>query len=797
MAVFNYKKFKVSLRADSKKTQGLHVGDIVRRQYFDGRNVIYSLMAVLETGTDANDQAYFIGALLEGDEPQQTEILDFARITNLFDTDRSGALYLTASDSQAPYMDVIDGIGRNASLSWPVNVAVPMNEDPQSQYILEDSTLATTSYTKYYLGNSRILHITKNSTAGTVRLKQDFYKYVANPNRVLISYKIKASKAITATTSLEYVDGVRIDGQIDVNVTTDWSYQFHAITVDWSGRHLRSVKIALPNLDDGDEVWIADFNIILLSSVANFGDASQMRLGRLDGMSDPVFGRLNGYGGYLQKLFTSGSAHISGTLTAGDENGFGATFYAGKIHRNVLINSLAPTITGDADIEENVINPTGVGNVYRFDDMITITAQVKAWYQEHIGDQYTFSFWAYAMNPCQITVRQNGFIVGTLQIEAQELNAWKRHSITFDLLEPSSATEPLTISLTPTFSSADDDEISSDATVIAADTRIEYEDALLFSAPQLEYGSLTTQYQATDSILDDTDDYGAWFNRGGIGGTIQNPLLKLNFDGQGSIGTRTRSFLLRIDGSGYFANQNISWNAEGHVTFGEHVTLDWSNLTEDAQKSIIGRKVTISGNDTIVVVKGGNSGFDAYSPENLQLVTSFQNFTADEASFQWQYKNSSGNWVNIDGATSSSYTVGPLSSLWNDDNVIELRIQVTVASMVIYDNYTVRKMFVSGYEVRITSNSGVSFHNGNCQTTLQAKVYYRGEEVTDLTGFAFLWHKYTLPSTAEDTQFWTDHPELNRSSDTLVLNYAIGSQDRFVCVVSTTDMFTYDFPISF
>lgn len=797
MAVFNYKKFKVSLRADSKKTQGLHVGDIVRRQYFDGRNVIYSLMAVLETGTDANEQAYFIGALLEGDEPQQTEILDFARITNLFDTDRSGALYLTASDSEAPYMDVIDGIGRNASLSWPVNVAVPMNEDPQSQYILEDSTLATTSYTKYYLGNSRILHITKNSTAGTVRLKQDFYKYVANPNRVLISYKIKASKAITATTSLEYVDGVRVDGQVDVNVTTDWTYQFHAITVDWSGRHLRSVKIALPNLDDGDEVWIADFNIILLSSVANFGDASQMRLGRLDGMSDPVFGRLNGYGGYLQKLFTSGSAHISGTLTAGDENGFGATFYAGKIHRNVLINSLAPTISGDVEIDTDIINPTGVGNVYRFDDTITITAQVKAWYQEHIGDQYTFSFWAYAMNPCQVTVRQNGFIVGTLQIEAQELNAWKRHSITFDLLEPSSVNEALTISLTPTFSSAGDDEISSDATIIAADTVVEYDDALLFSAPQLEYGSLTTQYQATDSILDDTNDYGAWFNRGGIGGTIQNPLLKLNFDGQGSIGTRTRSFLLRIDGSGYFANQNISWNSEGHVVFGENVLLDWSNLTENAQKSIIGRKVTISGNDTIVVVKGGNSGFDAYSPENLQLVTTFQNFTADEASFQWQYKNSSGNWVNIDGANSSTYTVGPLSSLWNEDNVIELRIQVTVASMVIYDNYTVRKMFVSGYEVRITSNSGVSFHNGNCQTTLQAKVYYRGEEVTDLTGFAFLWHKYTLPSTSEDTQFWTDHPELNRSSDTLVLNYAIGSQDRFVCVVSTTDMFTYDFPISF
>ena len=30
-------------------------------------------------------------------------------------------------------------------------------------------------------------------------------------------------------------------------------------------------------------------------------------------------------------------------------------------------------------------------------------------------------------------------------------------------------------------------------------------------------------YQATDEALSYTDDYGAWFNKGGIGGTIQNP----------------------------------------------------------------------------------------------------------------------------------------------------------------------------------------------------------------------------------------------------------------------------------
>lgn len=71
------------------------------------------------------------------------------------------------------------------------------------------------------------------------------------------------------------------------------------------------------------------FQYHLLSS-ANFGDASKIRVGKLNGITDPVFGQLEGYGGYLQKLFASKSAHISGTLTAGDENGFAATFYAGK-----------------------------------------------------------------------------------------------------------------------------------------------------------------------------------------------------------------------------------------------------------------------------------------------------------------------------------------------------------------------------------------------------------------------------------------------------------------------------------
>ena len=129
-----------------------------------------------------------------------------------------------------------------------------------------------------------------------------------------------------------YVNDSKSDTEnpIEVQFGNEWKYYFHAITVDWSGRHLRTLKMNLGSMHVDEEVWISDFNIILLSSVANFKDASKTRIGRLDGVVDPVFGRLEGYGGYLQKLFASQSAHISGTLTAGDENGFGSSFYAGK-----------------------------------------------------------------------------------------------------------------------------------------------------------------------------------------------------------------------------------------------------------------------------------------------------------------------------------------------------------------------------------------------------------------------------------------------------------------------------------
>lgn len=101
MSLLNYNKYKICISPKSAKRQGLCMGDVVRRQYFDGKNVVYSLMTVLETGIDTittlegeeQESAYFIGALLDGDIPQNGQILDFVRVTSLFDKDRSGAMY--------------------------------------------------------------------------------------------------------------------------------------------------------------------------------------------------------------------------------------------------------------------------------------------------------------------------------------------------------------------------------------------------------------------------------------------------------------------------------------------------------------------------------------------------------------------------------------------------------------------------------------------------------------------------------------------------------------------------------
>lgn len=781
MSVFSFKKYKVSLKSDSKKTQGLRTGDIVRRQYFDGKNVIYSLMCVLDYGIDKNivddevkEQAYFIGALLEGDPPQSNEILDFMRVTSLFDVDRLGALYLTASDDQAPYMDVIDGIGRNSSLCWPESIGDTEYTDSQTQYIIKGSDYVSSEYIKSETDNYRICHIIKNQTSysGFIGLQQDFYQYVANPNRVLVSYKIRSNRDLNnIKCSLEYVDGSRVDGEVTVSSGTDWQYKLHTITVDWSGRHLRAMKLNLnDSLVAGDEVWVSDLNVILLSSVSSYKDASQIRIGKMDGVNDPVFGKLEGYGGYMQKLYASQSAHISGTLTAGDENGFGSTFYAGKIHKNAFINSLNVNFTTEVQVNNDIINPTGVGNVYSFSREVTSIAQTNEWLINKVGAKYCLSFWMFVENPCSLSILQNGQLIGNLSFGENQTHKWMRQKVVFDILPPLSTDELLFLSLVPSFKGNQDS--LPDGSNIAH-----------FTSPQLEQGSYATQYQPTDDILEYDEDYGAWFSRGGIGGTIQNPLLQLNYDNQGSIGTRTKSFLLRLDGSGYLANKNINWDAEGKVNFGEDVTLNWDNLGQDTKDELAVKSVHITGGNQFNIIKNSITGNVSYSPSTIRLNVSSIGFPLNNGEITWYFLNRDGVYVSIPNEKSQTLVVNPNSKYWLDNDVCQLKCVVTFNRIEYSDTILIQKKFVEGYDVVISSTEGVFYKNGVCQTLLKADVYYNGILISDSEAtdkFNFAWKRYSLDG--EEITDWST--ETDRYNPAISLNTRFNNQQKFTCEIT-------------
>lgn len=562
MAAISLHKYKISISEESKHTQGLQVGDIVRRQYKDGNNIIYSLMCVTETGSESGRE-YFIGVLLDGDVPSTGQVLDFVRVTNLYNANRLGALYLTASDESAPYMDVIDGIAVEQSLCYPVSNNDYSYEDGFAQYVIQGKDhLKSTSYTQSGLGNiQRICDMTFKSSAVSsdsyVGISQDIDDNLQVGEVVLIGFHIKANRALTGAKLLfEYQDHSVSDAEITIPriPTSDYVYMVFAVSVDNSAAYKRNMTIDFrnANIQEDDSVSIANLNIIRLSSVANFKGGTKARVGKLNGIVDEVFGSLHDYGVYSQRFFASKAVNIAGTLTAGDENGSGATFYAGKIHKNVFIDSLNLSgCSGYTAISNE--SPTGLGKSVTGAALV-FEAQTKAWADAHKGIAYTLSFYAKSSNADYITIYQGEDTLGGIRIEADD--SWHRYSFTFNLMEYDS-NENLAFTLST-------------------------ESSVIISSLQLETGKYATQYQATDTTLSYSDEYGAWFCRGGVGGTIQNPLLR--FGNDGSISSRGDLFHINADGTGYFVGGAFTWNAQGIQL--RQLVLTWDQLDSSIKNRI-------------------------------------------------------------------------------------------------------------------------------------------------------------------------------------------------------------------
>lgn len=570
MAVIDYRKFKVLIDADSPKVQGLRTGDIVRRLYFDGNRVVYTLMCVLgngvesvadESGERIISRPYFIGALLEGDAPESGQILDFIRMTNIVDTERGGSVCLNSLGQHPSHIDAIDDIGRSCSLCWPDALAEDfVRPDPARQYVVSGQA----EYLPELDGNRRVCHITGTRTSdqqgSAVGIIQEFHRNVSEGDRILVSYKVRAGRDMEVLATFSTSGEAGEPPTERLAVTDGWTYSLHVFSIESQGYMPRTIGLSVEGFTGSDEVWIADLNVILLSSLSSFSDSSLARLGRLDGIADPVFGRAQGYGGHFRRMFATGASHVSGTLTPGDAYGFGSTFYAGRIHRNAFINSIAPAFDGDAPVASyDVPDPTGMSLVYRLDGVpATMVAQGPSWLATRVGLEYSFSFWAYADKAVEILVKQNGTLVGTVMIGESDISRWLRLGVSFNLHHAARVGDGLMLKIEPLFNQGQAQQHGIDDRSV---------NVLYVTSPQLEAGGTVTQYQPTDDILDYTDDFGAWFTRGGLGGTIQNPLLKLNADGEGSIAARDNSVVIREDGSGHIAQGNIAWDEEGNVTF--------------------------------------------------------------------------------------------------------------------------------------------------------------------------------------------------------------------------------------
>ncbi|WP_166334606.1 hypothetical protein [Sphingobacterium chungjuense] len=89
--------------------------DIVRCQKFNGQNVKYYTAIVTKTTNDS----FTLRVIEGGSIPEEKD--QIVRVGNTSDKNRQGALYLTSSDSGAPFLDVIDGV-TSASLAGKTKV---------------------------------------------------------------------------------------------------------------------------------------------------------------------------------------------------------------------------------------------------------------------------------------------------------------------------------------------------------------------------------------------------------------------------------------------------------------------------------------------------------------------------------------------------------------------------------------------------------------------------------------------------------------------------------------------------
>ena len=248
-------------------------------------------------------------------------------------------------------------------------------------------------------------------------------------------------------------------------------------------------------------------------------DKEKVRLGNLEGITSATYGGLQGYGLHTRNIYLEGNAQIAGTLTAGDANGVGNTFYAGRIRRNLIFNSNSTTGWANYTTANNTISVTDNDVDNAFGDPLSAhtivfsgtdtSAVCRVPYLASnvpAGETHTFSIWIKGTASEQVSfnfadnngANSAGSFTHTLD------GSWQRFS--FSATEVAGGSQRF-VHINPQLPNQ---------TFYVHDW-------------QLEAGSEVTAYQPTDStVLASNTGFGMWAIAGGFGGTIQNPTVALN-----------------------------------------------------------------------------------------------------------------------------------------------------------------------------------------------------------------------------------------------------------------------------
>ncbi len=218
----------------------------------------------------------------------------------------------------------------------------------------------------------------------------------------------------------------------------------------------------------------------------------------------------------LGPLFWNGKANITGTLTLGDANGFGSTFYAGLVQKNLLpysqgaFNSWTDNgSTGLTITDGGFTAPDSTLTASRWVET-SGTYPWKYWNTTTPtqGRTFTFSVWLRGNTGGESVAlsiaRWTDYVV-IQSITFILTNKWERYVIT-----------------------GTDNNAHPTYTVYATIATNDSNETVYVWGAQLELGSSATPYQPTDGTLSTSTGYGMWSVAGGFGGTMQNPVVPMS-----------------------------------------------------------------------------------------------------------------------------------------------------------------------------------------------------------------------------------------------------------------------------